>query len=604
MMSLFGHHALFTLFIILSLIFESKPYQEAYARTGSSYDQADVSIALTADGNFFVSTSEFTGSYYSIRIYKFQYDGVNLAVQGSSSCSSNNVYAYSISRSHDGGAICAGRRPAGCTGSYVAFIVKFSNVLANVWEKEIPEANCLTGIDIIDGFYLLSGYKTGDFGAGFFLFDDGSIFVTKYIASDIAAPNYLNAAFRDYPRFYFVGSAEIATFGFQCTLTILNNGFFRTSLLYYGGAGTEKCHSFVKNEVNHLFLVGNTNSFGSEDGYVVKTDYDGNIIWEKTYGGAGTDRLRDIVILPDYTFVAGGISNTNRPNIDFWLINIDKDGNLLDEKFDGSSAYYDDAFNSLIFIEGRLIAFSGTYPFSDTDPDIYWQALKFKCLPGYYCTDNIHCLKCPLGQYQSSYGQAFCIDCPIGKYADQLGTANCKDCPVGYYCPSLKTINPVPCVAGTFTNVLQTSVCSKCPLGQYTAIEGQSKCDLCLPGTYQDEMGKISCKSCPAGYFQDESGKNSCKKCPLGKYQSDTGKTSCLDCNPGSYQNEEGKIDCVLCEPGKYQPDPGSSSCKLCDVMKYQDESGKISCKNCDPGFYQDAMGQAKCLSIFRNFTT
>ena len=42
-----------------------------------------------------------------------------------------------------------------------------------------------------------------------------------------------------------------------------------------------------------LYIAGFTNSFGNGgyDGYVVKTDTVGNLIWEKSYGGADWDFL-------------------------------------------------------------------------------------------------------------------------------------------------------------------------------------------------------------------------------------------------------------------------------------------------------------------------
>ena len=88
------------------------------------------------------------------------------------------------------------------------------------------------------------------------------------------------------------------------------------------------------------------NSRGNDDYWVVKLDENRNIIWDKTYGGTGVDRLTSIIQTTDGGYLIGGSSNSDisaektdnsRGNIDIWIIKIDQSGNIMWQKTFGGS---------------------------------------------------------------------------------------------------------------------------------------------------------------------------------------------------------------------------------------------------------------------------
>lgn len=88
------------------------------------------------------------------------------------------------------------------------------------------------------------------------------------------------------------------------------------------------------------------NSRGSDDYWVVKLDANRNIVWDKTYGGTGTDRLTSIIETADGGYLMGGSSDSNisgeknensRGEIDMWLIKIDASGTIVWQKTFGGS---------------------------------------------------------------------------------------------------------------------------------------------------------------------------------------------------------------------------------------------------------------------------
>lgn len=80
------------------------------------------------------------------------------------------------------------------------------------------------------------------------------------------------------------------------------------------------------------------NSIGSEDYWVVKINATGTIQWENTIGGSGNDILESIVQTPDGGYFIGGYSNSDisgdktEDNIgsgaDYWVLKLDQNGQI------------------------------------------------------------------------------------------------------------------------------------------------------------------------------------------------------------------------------------------------------------------------------------
>ena len=78
---------------------------------------------------------------------------------------------------------------------------------------------------------------------------------------------------------------------------------------------------------------------GYDDYWIIKLDVNGNVLWEKIYGGDSGDYATCVTILPDGNFLIGGNSssqisgnkttNTFEFTTDIWIIKIDGDGNMI-----------------------------------------------------------------------------------------------------------------------------------------------------------------------------------------------------------------------------------------------------------------------------------
>lgn len=124
----------------------------------------------------------------------------------------------------------------------------------------------------------------------------------------------------------------------------------------YGGSNEDAFTGVVETNDNNLMFCGIARSSdgdissnnGQSDFWVVKTTFEGTILWEKTYGGTAQDNAYAIVSNGDGTYtVAGGSQSSdgdfmnNYGNRDAQIMRIDGDGNILFTKNFGGSAYDD-----------------------------------------------------------------------------------------------------------------------------------------------------------------------------------------------------------------------------------------------------------------------
>ncbi len=95
--------------------------------------------------------------------------------------------------------------------------------------------------------------------------------------------------------------------------------------------------------------------YDNGDFWIVKIDSDGNKLWDKTYGGDRGDLLNDLITTTDGGFMLGGRSSSNVSGdkseentgiTDYWIIKIDYEGNKLWDRTFGGNA--EDNLNSMI----------------------------------------------------------------------------------------------------------------------------------------------------------------------------------------------------------------------------------------------------------------
>ena len=155
----------------------------------------------------------------------------------------------------------------------------------------------------------------------------------------------------------------------------------------YGGAESEAGKRVLYNADLGYYIAGFSNSFGAGDfdAYLVKTDLNGNKLWEKTYGKPSNwERINDAIWTKDSTILmVGEVQATNGAASDILIIHADKNGDTLWTKTFGGTG--EDRANTIISVQDSLFMIGGEMFIPDsnlvkgfilkmnTAGDIIWQ---------------------------------------------------------------------------------------------------------------------------------------------------------------------------------------------------------------------------------------
>jgi hypothetical protein len=98
----------------------------------------------------------------------------------------------------------------------------------------------------------------------------------------------------------------------------------------YGG-GYEQVFALVQTSDSGYALAGYSGSYGagSYDFWLIKTDASGNMQWNETYGGGGDDTAFALVQASDFGYtLAGRTGSFGAGSYDFWMVKTDSQGNM------------------------------------------------------------------------------------------------------------------------------------------------------------------------------------------------------------------------------------------------------------------------------------
>ncbi len=112
----------------------------------------------------------------------------------------------------------------------------------------------------------------------------------------------------------------------------------------FGGTQDDEAYSFKQTPDSGYILLGFTESldgditqpYGNKDMWLVKTDKDGNLEWQKSYGGTNDDQGLSIDFTADGGYILCGFTASNDSNVtsnygmnDVWLVRTDSLGNIV-----------------------------------------------------------------------------------------------------------------------------------------------------------------------------------------------------------------------------------------------------------------------------------
>jgi hypothetical protein len=254
-------------------------------------------VLQTADGGFIIVGTSFSDSTERNQVWLIRTDNLGNQIWDRTYGGTGHEYGYSVYQTSDGGFVITGstnsNNPLGD-----AFLLKTDFDGDEVWFKTYGDSSdSETGYrvkELSDGGYIISGH-TAD---------------TSSNTTDVL----------------LIRTDELG-----------NLIWLKT----FGETGSEYGYSVQEVSPAGFIIAGYTTSIfgaGNADVWLIHTDYSGNIIWTKTFGGSGFDYAYSVQQTSDGGFIiAGGTTSYGSGTLDVWLIRLNSSGDSLWTKTYGST---------------------------------------------------------------------------------------------------------------------------------------------------------------------------------------------------------------------------------------------------------------------------
>jgi hypothetical protein len=141
----------------------------------------------------------------------------------------------------------------------------------------------------------------------------------------------------------------------------------------YGGSNSDGAGSIQQTTDGGYIVAGGTSSFGAGNGdiWILKLFADGNIEWQKTYGGSDSDSASSVQQTNDGGYiVAGRTSSFGAGNGDIWILKLSPDGDIESQKAYGESGS-DSASSIQQTTDGGYLVLSSTWSY-EAGEDAIW----------------------------------------------------------------------------------------------------------------------------------------------------------------------------------------------------------------------------------------
>jgi hypothetical protein len=313
---------------------------------GTNWYEYGWGLTQLHDGGFVITGRKDIRSNNSYDMITIRTDENGFGIWERTYGGSGNEEGYSALQTQDGNILSVGYSSSYGNGQEI-FVVKTDLSGRQLWQKTYGGSNRDVGHKVIttkDGNVMIVGqtnspgiaYGNDDVWLIKIDIDGNEIWNKSYghqrheVGYDIVEVDdggFLIVGYRD---FYDVSGKDILI------IEVDNNGNkIWEKTIGTDGVFDEKAHSISKSKNYGYLITASTNVTKKDrfDPQVINIDFDGNIIWNKTYNGSGLQHTRWV---GSSTYDGGiailGTTNYYRApgsNEDAYLIKIDKDGNKL-----------------------------------------------------------------------------------------------------------------------------------------------------------------------------------------------------------------------------------------------------------------------------------
>ncbi len=328
--------ALLIIFTVTTASISSQQILWSSINGGLYNDEAYASVQTSDNGYAVIgSTYSYGSGDYDVFLLRLNERGDTLWTKTYGGSSAE--YGRDIIASPDGGFLLVGSTKSGGFGLGDVYLVKTDSLGNTIWIKTYGGGETDNGFSIrmtADLGYVICG-TTNSYGYGYgdvYLIKIDSIGVVKWIRTYGGALGDSGAAVRLCNDGGFIIAGATGSFGEGYSSMYAIRTDDKGDTLWtrtYGGENSDFGYSVEPTYDGGFIFGGATSSFGAgyNDAYLVKTDFEGTVMWEKTFGGYKDDKAYSVSTTSDGGYILGGTTQSSGAGkLDMYIVKTDANG--------------------------------------------------------------------------------------------------------------------------------------------------------------------------------------------------------------------------------------------------------------------------------------
>ncbi len=369
---------LFILTIIFSFSYYSKAQMIFQKTIGGFEDDHGYSVIQTSDSGFVIAGSTFSSGAGAFDVYLLKIDANGNSSWRKTYGGSDYDAGTSVIQTSDGGFVIAGYTASFGAGDFDIYLIKTDAVGDTLWTRTFGGDNREFGYSVqqtLDGGYVVVG-STLSFGFGtqaeyLIKTDANGNLISQIAYFGLDDENAYSVKQTSDSGYIILGSKRYQgqTDVYLIKTNVSGDTLWTRTL---GGPGNDEGRS-IQITSDGGYIITGYSGFGITDFdlYLIKIDLYGNLLWSKTYGSTSDDAGMDVQQILNGGYIITGYSSipgTNKPDV--YLIATDYSGDLLwTKKFGGDD--FDLGSSVQKTFDGGFIVTGSTKSLGLGDYDVY-----------------------------------------------------------------------------------------------------------------------------------------------------------------------------------------------------------------------------------------
>ncbi len=317
---------------------------------GGAADDGGSSVLQTDDGGYIITAQTFSFGLGTSDIYIIKTDAYGNEIWSKVYGGDGWDAPFQIKKTIDNNYIIVGQTSSFGAGSSDAFLLKIDNNGDSLWFKTYggTDEDGAYGVDICnDNGFIITGY-TYSFAIGYQA--AAYLIRTDPIGNELWSKTYYKKTFNQIfdvlktndNNFLLAGITETTPADAEGYLIKTNNNGDTLWMKTFGGNSYDSFSSICQDNNGNFILCGTTYSFGAGDYdmYLIKIDSNGQEIWSKTFGGINSDNASSVIYNNnENTFmIVGSTQSYGYGGKDVFLVKVNQYGDTLWTKTYGGTA--------------------------------------------------------------------------------------------------------------------------------------------------------------------------------------------------------------------------------------------------------------------------